>query len=1183
MYTPAKFIHRVAAISLAMIAGTATASDHAGLIQYPTLSPDGNTVVFSAAGDLWAINSAGGAATRITAHPAIESRAKFNSDGTQIAFESNRGGSANIFVADVQGAGQQTVLSGIERVTTSDRSQWLGGFSDDDRSVVFSAYLFPEIYRQPRMYEAPLDGGPLTDLTGAFGRAPAPSVDGDDYFFIRGYFYPHRSIYKGSGNLDIWKYSTLEKDFEQVTGFDGNDMDPCPLPDGSLLYLSSKDGQYNVYRLDAGKTDRKGRNSGKQLTSFAPTASEHTIAHGVRDLSVSRDGSTAVFVVMNTLYTLDLNTRNAQPVAVKMVMGTDSDRDLVKRMNLSRRVSQGAMHPTNEAVAVVARNELFVRSTSDDHPTRRITNTSVREQDLAWSPTGEVLYFTSDDEKSLGSIFEVRVTLSSEDLEPEEVVESDTVEEETNPENKVSQEAVGEESGGTEDANAEPESDDSDTEVEKEDPVDFGARWAGALRFEITPLIQGPEHVYAPTPSPDGKHLLYKRERGDVVLLNLETKEERVILESWADPNVQWTSDSVHVVYSGTDLNFNTDIFILDTRLDEEGNVKDPVNITRHPDIDHSPQLSADGKVLTFLSDRGSNNWEWDVYAINLDRDLDGMPRYELDEYYAEAVKAVKGRKPLVIETESESKDKDSDFDSGSDSDSGSVSDESDSKSSDEAGDEPDVLEFDLADAYLRVRRLTNTPESESNLIMSPAANRIAFTVGGAFVSIDQYAQERKTLHSGGISSPQMSLDGSTVNFVSGGQSHSVAIGGGKVKTYSIDADIDVDMMGELNQKFSEASGRFGLNFYHPTLKGLDWDAVSDRYRGLALQTRTNAAFQRVVTLLFGEVDGSHTGIRGGDGFSAGSTNNGYLGVDTTPVARGHRIDRVYAYGATDRMDDGMQVGDVIIAIGDQVLVSDSVRDLHTAMNNMSGKEVLVEYLRNNEESGEWDTHFGMVTPASFGANTTVRYRQEVMDRQAEVDKLSDGKLGYLHIRSMGEPSVRDFERDLFAAAEGKEGLVIDVRDNGGGWTTDILLASLTAPTHAYTIPRGANPDDVRPDSYPRDRRLIYAYSRPIVVLINENSFSNAEIFAHSIRTAKRGRIVGVPTFGGVISTGSFSLIDGTSIRRPFRGWYLPDGTDMENNGAKPDVFVEQTPADEAAGRDPQLEAGVKDLLKTIR
>ena len=210
---------------------------------------------------------------------------------------------------------------------------------------------------------------------------------------------------------------------------------------------------------------------------------------------------------------------------------------------------------------------------------------------------------------------------------------------------------------------------------------------------------------------------------------------------------------------------------------------------------------------------------------------------------------------------------------------------------------------------------------------------------------------------------------------------------------------------------------------------------------------------------------------------------------------------------------------------------------------------------------------------------SVIRYKDEVAQRRAQVDEMSGGKLGYLHIRSMGEASVRDYERDLFAAADGKDGLIIDVRDNGGGWTTDILLASLTAPNHAYTIPRGANPTDVRMDNYPRDRRLIYAYSRPINVLINQHSFSNAEIFAHSIRNTKRGTLIGIQTFGGVISTGSFSLIDGTTVRKPFRGWYLPDGTDMESNGALPDIRVDQTPADEAAGNDPQLEAAINELL----
>lgn len=1148
-----KLMGMFAGLAVGMVTSHASAEDrYPGLIQYPAVSPDGQTIVFSAAGDLWAIKKSGGVAARLTAHPAIEGRARFNAEGNRLAFESNRGGVANIFLAEVQGSGQSTVLNGINRVTTSDRTQWLGGFSADGQSVLFSAYLYPEVYRQPRMYSAPINGGAMTDLTGAFGRAPTLGQHDNSIYFMRGYYYPHRWVYEGSGNLDIWKYSPEENEFTQMTGYEGHDMDPCPLPDGSMVYLSSKDGQYNLYKMNEGKSDHKGRNSGKQLTNFKPQNGEQTIMGGVRDLAVSDDGSTAVLVVQNTLYTLDLNDSKALPIAVHVSMGADTDRDMIRSMDVSKRASEAAVHPSGDAVAVVARNELFVRSTADEHPSRRITNSPVRERDIVWSPDGEVLYFTADDEESLGSIYAARVTLSSEDLKPEEPVEDeaeeveasedlDEAESEATLETEADSEDTTEESGG--------ESDEADEEPEVE-KIDHAARWAGALRFEITEVVSGTQLAFAPTPSPDGKTLMYKRDRGDVVLRDLESGDERILLESWSDPEIQWASDSTHVIYSDTDLNFNSDIFLLDTRLNDDGELGQSINLTRHPDIDHSPQLSADGKVLTFLSDRGSNNWEWDVYAINLDRDLDGMRKYELDSYSADAVKAAKKREPL------------------------------------DPNDPPEIepLEFDVDDAYLRVRRLTSTPESENNLVMSPAGDRIAFTVDRNFVSVDRFGKEQKTIHSGSISDPRVSLDGASVSFVSGGQSMSSGMKGGESTTYGIDGQINIDSMAELDQKYKEASQRFGMNFYHPTLKGLDWDAITSQYHELVMQTRTNQAFQRIMNYLFGELDGSHTGIGGGEGFSASTTaRNGYLGIDTTPVSNGYRVDRIYSHGAMDRMDDGVQVGDILVAIGDHRIEDTHTRDLHNSLAGLSGSEVLVEYITTNDESGESETKFGMVTPASYSANSIIRYRQEVLDRQQEVDEMSNGKLGYLHIRSMGEASVRDFERDLFAAAEGKDGLVIDVRDNGGGWTTDILLASLTAPTHAYTIPRGANPEDVRPDSYPRDRRLIYAYSRPIVVLINENSFSNAEIFAHSIRTADRGRLVGVPTFGGVISTGSFSLIDGTRVRRPFRGWYLPDGTDMENNGAEPDVYIRQTPSDEASGKDPQLEAAVKDLLKSIK
>jgi tricorn protease len=1152
--------------------GIASAGDtHNGLIQYPSISPDANHIVFSAAGDLWSVHVDGGSANRLTSHPGIETQSRFNDDGSMMVFESNRDGAQNLYTVDLSRSNGSLVAGDIDRVTISDRSEMLGGFSNDGKSVMFSAYLYPEIYRHPRMYQAPLDGGPMTRVSEAFGRGPATRSDSEDIYFIRGYYYPHRVAYRGPGNLDIWRHRPSDNSFTQVTEFTGNDMNPCPLPDGSLVYVSSRDGQYNLVRLDANSSDQDG-NAITQLTHFKPDAENPTtITHGVRDLTVSEDGTTAVFVVWNTIYTLDLTDKRATPVAVELSFGSDTGRDLIQQKNISRNVSEAAVHPSGGSIAQVARGELFIRSTEEDHPTHRITDTNARERDVAWSADGVTLYFTADDENSLGSIFAATVSLAKEDLEPEpeeEVVEETDQEleesEVEDAESDAASESEGEADETEEESDEEVSGEGESKEEEAEEPkVDYAQRWATALRFEIAPVVQSDALAFAPKPSPDGTKLMYLRDRGDIVIHDLATGEDRVISEQWSEPDILWASDSRHIVYAASDLDFNSDIFLLDTHPSEDGALSKPINISRHPDIDHSPQLSHNGKVLTFLSDRDNENWEFDVYAVNLDRELDGLRGYELAKYYEDAIAEAKKIKPIDPVSFEDSNTEDSD---------------------DQTADSE--LSFDTSDAYLRIRRLTSTPESESDLVMTPAGDRIAFSTvidgSRSYVSVDHKGKDRKTIKSGGVGDPRISIEGKTLSFVSGGQASTTSPTGGKTTSLPIDATIQINRIDELAQKFNEASGRFGLNFYHPTLKGLDWDSMTDRYRDVVMQTRTNQAFQRIMNLMWGEVDGSHTGIWGGEGFSASSPGNGYLGINFTPSTNGYRIDAIMEGGPVDRMKNGPVIGDTITGIGEIQLQSGTTQldlvDLHATLAGTARDEILIEF-DSTDDAGELVERIGLVTPVPYSTMSVIRYKDEVAKRRAQVDEMSEGKLGYLHIRSMGMASVRDYERDLFAAADGKEGLIIDVRDNGGGWTTDILLASLTAPNHAYTIPRGANPDDVRMDNYPRDRRLIYAFSRPINVLINQHSFSNAEIFAHSIRNTKRGTLIGTQTFGGVISTGSFSLIDGTTVRRPFRGWYLPDGTDMESNGARPDIDVPQTPSDEAAGIDPQLEAAINELL----
>ncbi|HKB37232.1 MAG TPA: S41 family peptidase, partial [Gemmataceae bacterium] len=215
--------------------------------------------------------------------------------------------------------------------------------------------------------------------------------------------------------------------------------------------------------------------------------------------------------------------------------------------------------------------------------------------------------------------------------------------------------------------------------------------------------------------------------------------------------------------------------------------------------------------------------------------------------------------------------------------------------------------------------------------------------------------------------------------------------------------------------------------------------------------------------------------------------------------------------------------------------------------------------------------------PTSYTAARTLLYEKWLRDNRKVVEQASKGSLGYLHISAMSMPSFHKFEEELYSEGSGKEGLVIDVRENGGGSTADHLLTALTQPVHAIAVPRGGGP------GYPQDRKVYATWNKPIVVLCNQNSFSNAEIFSHAIKTLKRGKLVGTPTAGGVISTGAAPIMDIGLIRLPTRGWFvIGSGEDMELNGAVPNVVVWPEPGDMPRGKDAQLAKAVEVLLADV-
>lgn len=1169
-FTPIALLALAALPAIAQVEGVRPV----GFPQYPALSPDGSTIVFSYAGDLWVVGSNGGTARRITTHPSDDLRSAFSPDGKTLAFESEREGARAIFAMPVSKDAGGLVFGDVRRVTRADRAQTLSSFSADGSHVYLASNHEPAMTRGTRLYQAKADGsGPLARLTDAWGGTPTPTPDGSGITFTRNRFDPNRPRYVGPATADIFRLDFATGAFTQLTSNTANDADGRILADGSLAFVSARDGQNNIWRLPKSTAEA----AATQLTFFKPAPGEATISHGVRDFSATN--TTGVFVVWDRLYTIDLAAQRPQPKALDVNLGGDFSQVDYQRMNLSKQVNEAALSPDGKTIALIARGEIFVRSTEKDRPTRRVTTTHARERDLAWSPDGKTLYYTSD-ESGVYGLYAATVDLAKEDLAPKKPDEEKPAEEAPAPDAKTDPTPA--------DDKPDDKADEKADKKKEEPKIDHAKRWAESLTFKTAPVLVETANIRRPRPSPDGKHLLLTRGLGDLVLLDPATNAQRTILSGWDEPDASWCSDSRHLLYARSDNDFNSDIWILDALTDNAASV----NITRHPDNDVSPRLSADGKVLYFLSDRdAATNDEYSVYTVFLDAKLEAMSAYELADYFKEAAEAAKKRKPLGAEEKSDKKDKKADKPDAkaeekpdAPQDEAKANEKADIKSDDAKPEEPkapEPLKFDSADAYLRVRELVSLPGGMGDLATTPGGERVIFSASidgsAALFSVDYKGKERKSIVSSSASNVTLNLTGEKVIYVAAGEASIAKPAGGENDKMPIDAPVVIEVAQQQKQKFLEAARILGEQFYHPTLKGLDWPALTNRYLALAMQTRTDAEFNSVGNALFGELDGSHLGIRGGRDTAGEQTPLGYLGVDAAPTADGWKITRVFAQGPASREAMRLSPGDTITHINGQAVAANGAptADLPVLLAGTSGRDTLL-----NAKNATGEERRFLITPIASGADSNLRYQDEVARRTALVDKLSGGKLGYLHIRSMDLPSVRDYERDLYAAAHGKDGLLIDVRDNGGGWTADILLASLTAPRHAYTVPRGADGSTMPRDAYPRDRRLIYHYNRPISVLINQNSYSNAEIFPHAIKTIGRGKLVGVQTFGAVISTGSASLIDGTTVRTPFRGWHLLDGTDMENNGAKPDIAVAMTPEAETKGDDPQIETAVKELLE---
>lgn len=821
----------------------------------------------------------------------------------------------------------------------------------------------------------------------------------------------------------------------------------------------------------------------------------------VHSPTIARQVPRLVYECDDQLYRLDLGQEPA-PLLIG-APADDGERELLWQ-TLTTGCNEFAVAPSGKEVAFVVRGDIYVARFPAGGYTRQVTDTPASEGGLTWTSDSKTLWFTSDRERQ----YDLYSVTSGDEDEP---------------------------------------------------------RLRHATNLVTTRLTYTPENETSPQISPDGKHVVFVRGHGDIVVAALDLKDEQTISRHWAYPSLDWAPTSDWLAFSRADETFNYDVFIVPVTGGE------PVNVSQHPLADYRPVWSGDGSKLAFLSQRSGE--QADVYYVWLrqedwertkaDREYDEDVNYDKPKPKAEPKPEPKQEPKPEPEPKPEAQNGEAESPKGEA--------EAPKPEAEKPKEEPKKTVIDLPGIHERLVRLTRTVDSENYLTASADGKSFAYVLGGNLFTIGWEKPEPRQLATN-VGPIGFSRDGKRIDFLQpNGKIGTIGSGGGAITTAEFAAEVQRDLLEERLYVFDAVTRILRDDYYDPQLHGADWEAITEFHRRRAKLAPTEREFEAVVEGWLGELNSSHMGYSRAYPAPRGLPAAADLGIvwsDDRP-AKGLVVESVVAGSPADKAASRVEAGETVLAV-DGVALEPRVNVWET-LQGKAGERVKLQVAGQDGKEREV-----ILRPESMAAIGQRRYDAFIAGARARAAELSGGKVGYTHIRAMDDASLEDFERDLFAAAHGKQAFIIDVRWNGGGWIADYLLAMLMVEPHAYTIPR----DGVR--GYPSDRRIAPAWSGPTVLLANATSVSNAEILAHAFQTLKRGPVVGETTFGGVISTGSATLVDGSRVRLPFRGWFRKDtGVDMELNGAVPDIAVPFGPADEAAGRDPQLEAAVQAAMES--
>ncbi|GAB2764178.1 S41 family peptidase [Rhabdobacter roseus] len=1070
MYPAKSFVLLLTILSVAL---QAAAQSTPSWLRYPSISPDGQTIVFTYKGDLWKVPAAGGTATPLTLHEAHDFMPVWSPDGKSIAFASDRYGNFDVFLIPATG-GQP------KRLTYHSADELPYDFTPDGQKVLFGSVRqdvaanrqFPTS-SQPELYQVPITSGRVAQVLSTPAEDARYSQDGSQiiYHDKKGGENAWRKHQTSSIARDLWLYDSKTKKHTKLTTFNGEDRNPI-LAGQTVYYLSESSGSFNVHQMTLSNSA-----SSQPLTTFKK--------HPVRFLSRSGEG-TLCFSYDGELYTLK---PNGTPQKVPVQIATDVRSNNEKVLSVSGGARDMAVSPNGKEVAFIFRGEVFV-SAVEGGVTKRITNTPEQERGVRFSPDGKALLYASE----RGNSWKIYETRKTRDEEP---------------------------------------------------------YFYASTVLKETALIDNTKENYQPEYSPDGKEIAYIEDRMTLKVFNIASKKSRTLLTDRElfsmrdnDQYFQWSPDGKWLLfdYSVPGL-ASGEVGLI--AADGKGKV---LNLTQNGFQDYRAKWVPGGKMMLWFSNRDglrsqaqSGNSQADVYALFFTQEA--FDQFNLNKEDAALLKEQQEKATKADSTKKKEAKKDTTI----------------------------VIDWDgLTD---RKAKLTIHSSSLADALLSKDGETLyylaRFEKGHNLWSTNLRTKETKqvlALNAGG-GSLEWDKDQKNIFLNADGKILKIDPEKSKQETVSIKGEVLLDVAAERQFMFEHVWRRTKETFYTASMHGVDWDSYKPDYARYLPHVGTNHEFAELLSELLGELNVSHSGARY---VTSAPTDDATASLgafyDYTHQGNGVRIEEVLKGGPLDKAKLSIRPGMIIEAIDGEPITPE--RDLAQYLNRKADQNTLLSILDGTTRRAV------VVKPVSLSEESRLLYKRWVKRNQDEVEKLSQGTLGYVHIPGMNDGAYRTTYEEIMGKYAGKKGIVVDTRFNGGGDLVADLAMFLSGKQFMdYTT-------DTRSSGYEPNFR----WTKPSVSLANEANYSDGHCYAFMVQDQQVNKLVGQPVPGTCTFAG-WEVLQDNSVRWgvPPLGVKAMTGQYLENAQTEPDYAVWNDYDAVVQGKDAQLEKAVEVLLGELK